>query len=413
VFATDTWLHFATKTVALTQIEAFTSPFNASFQLNENCTDIKIYATGCTLNPAAANVFLLNGDVTLKLLTNTSSDRMVKGYEQDGKQYAYLAIPPKEEFSAIDYTATSLAVTSGCKPVTSDCFSEDRISGPVAFYKCSFAMEGEIKTYYENTIQMVYFTNSSATNNHTTSALVKNPYYYAAIASVNQNIGWSKQLIDEGGVINGLHGSSIFALLCSATVYDLEYTLVNNTVTRFVTQESNSSTTTIVQSSQDQTFVGNAFLAQAASTSARFGENIAGIAESFGFAYSQAALAVAAAGTVPQAPLEVQKRVQVLAARVPKMPLGFLVASNLLLVLLGVVLTGVAAVAARRAEVGEVQARLGISAVAAERFEWHRTCGPVRDVEDFFSERSGTVGGPRVTAVRNETGGWNFGTVQF
>ena len=337
---------------------------------------------------------------------------MVKGHVQDGKRFAYLGIPPKDEFAGIDYTASSLAVESACRAVTSDCFAEGRISGPVAFYKCSFAMEGDIETNVENHLKMTYFTNSSATRNDTwRGEPQENPYYYAAIASVNQNIGWAGKLVDEGGVITGLHGASIFALFCQATVYDLEYAVANSTITRFDLRMSNSSTAYLLSSSQGRTLVGNSFISQAASTAARFADNIHDIADSFGFAYSQAALAVAAAGTVPAPPAEARRRTQVLAAQVPKTPLGFLIASNLAMVGLGVGLTAVAVAASRRDEVRQVQVRLSIPALVAERFEWDRSGRPViSEVEELFSEKSGELG-PRVTASRSGVGGWNFGTV--
>jgi len=126
------------------------------------------------------------------LLVNSSNTVMVKTYVYTGtddEQYAYLGIPSISSLANIDYTATTYAVNTVCQPATQECFSEDRISGPGAFYKCPFAMEGFIETGVINTIEWAYFTDKTGDNNKTTLVSVENPYYFAAIFSVNQNVG--------------------------------------------------------------------------------------------------------------------------------------------------------------------------------------------------------------------------------
>jgi hypothetical protein len=100
-----------------------------------------------------------------------------------------------------------------------------------------------------------------------------------------------------------------------------------------------------------------------------------------------------------------QVREQILVARVPKAPLFALIATNLLLVLLGIILAIVALIASR-GNTGEVQARLSIPALVAALFEENRA-KPVEEVEDMFEERHGEHG-PRIGVAKVVEGGWVF-----
>ena len=90
---------------------------------------------------------------------------------------------------------------------------------------------------------------------------------------------------------------------------------------------------------------------------------------------------------------------------VPKTPLRFLIAANLLLVVFGIVLSALA-ILALKGDTGEVQARLSIHALVAAAFEV-RAGKPVKEVEDFFEEKHGEQG-PRLGFVRTMDGGWTL-----
>ena len=100
-----------------------------------------------------------------------------------------------------------------------------------------------------------------------------------------------------------------------------------------------------------------------------------------------------------------QKRQQIQVAMVPKTPLRFLIAANLLLVAFGIVLS-ILALIALKGDTGEVQARLSIHALVAAAFE-ARAGKPVKEVEDFFEEKHGEQG-PRLAFVRTMDGGWTL-----
>ncbi|KAJ9663075.1 hypothetical protein H2198_001067 [Neophaeococcomyces mojaviensis] len=333
---------------------------------------------------------------------------LVQTHTVGNDQFAYLVNAQLPRLASIDYSAKSYAVQSQCKPVTSDCMSEADVSGVGTFYHCPFAFQGGAITSVgaPNSVTMAYFTDSSGNNNNTNENAIGNPYYYAAVAVMNMLNTASSGLGDDPQIQKGGHGgSTIIALFCNSTIYDLEYTSVNGTITRFITNLSNSSVTNILQGSQRLTQAGDANLVQAVSV-AGLGSSAQAISSQFALSYSQTALAVASGAFQPLPALESQSRENILVARVPKAPLACLLVANLSLAVLGIVLTVVAMLSASN-EVGEVQARLSISALVASHFEEARTRAPVEKVEDMFEETHGERG-PRIGFIRSPEGAWIF-----
>lgn len=378
-----------------------------NFVLKPDCLNVnKTFFGGCTLNPAATAIFLLDSTETLGLLVNTSTTASISTFDKNNDQYAYLGVPALPAIADIDYTASSYAIKSTCQPVTKECFWEERISGPAAWYDCPFAMQDWIATGPINTIAWEYFTDATGQDNETVTISVSNPYYYAAIFSVNQNVGWKPYVAQDPQMANGLHGSTLFAAMCEATVYDVEYTVVNRTVTRFETTLSNLSVANILQGTQHYTEVGSPFVIQASSVAVETSNSSQEVADKFAIAYSQAALALAAGATVPSPAVEAQRRREILVARVPKAPLIVLLVSCLLIVLLGVILTVLASVSVR-GDTGEVQARLSIPGLVAAHFEANGGAQSVQGIDELFDEKQG-IASRRIGIQRNHVGGWNF-----
>jgi hypothetical protein len=170
------------------------------------------------------------------------------------------------------------------------------------------------------------------------------------------------------------------------------------------TSASNLSTTQIPQGTQRLTEVRLPNPMQAASM-AGLSNSSQNIADQFALAYSQTAMAVASDAFEPRAALRSQVRKRILVARVPKAPLFALLATNLLLVVLGIVLTVVALVAIR-GDAGEAQGRLDIPTLVATMFE-ARVRLPAEKVEDMFHEGHNEQG-PRSSFARTAEGGWMF-----
>ncbi|KAF5684310.1 hypothetical protein FCIRC_4014 [Fusarium circinatum] len=398
VFAADTWLHFVTKTVLLTQFSPTTFD-SGSFMFNENCTNINTtFKGGCTLNSAAANTFLINSEPSLELLANVSSTNMVQQVaDSTGRSYAFVGLRQANQNANLDYTATSFGASSQCQVVTNHCISEDGIIGPQASYKCDFGpVQGVIPTTLVNAMVLTYFTDSSMKKNSSSLVSLPNPYYFTAIVSVNQNLGRNpnRGLIDDPDIASGLHGSTLFALLCSTKVLDWKYTSINGSVTSFSYSPSNASTTNIVMGTQGYTHVGDSYVLQQTSLDVWQSDTAQEVADRFAETYSRTVMG-AIGGALLSAPAEeAQSRSSKLVAKIPKGPLACLLVANLLLVILGLFLT-VRAFLASSSDVGDVQARLGIAALVAAHFEADKGEAAVEKIDHMFQERNGGDG-PRI-----------------
>lgn len=333
---------------------------------------------------------------------------MVRTVSRDSVELAYLGNTPQPQLSSIDYTANTWAVESKCTPVTTQCMDENRFFGASTPFQCPFAFEGDLLRS-PDPWQMAYFTDSSATDNSTQFGSIPNPYYFGVAAALNEELG---RTIDDPDnmdpeFVSAVHGAMVFALFCNATVYDLEYSMVNGSITQLSYQPSNSSTTTIVQGTQQFTNLGDSLLRQAASVAA-YNNTAQGLADDIALAYSRVALSVAAGTFTPQPASEAQLRRDILVARVPKLPLALLLLANLLLVVLGIALT-VFAFLALRGDTGEIQARLSITGLVTSCFEGPRAREGTDSVEALFGENSGQPGARMGIAKTNE-GGWAYST---
>ncbi|KAK0127663.1 hypothetical protein ONS96_007184 [Cadophora gregata f. sp. sojae] len=412
VFAADTWFHFTTKTINLTQFYPVTSALNTSVGLIPTCIDVnETTSLGCTADRAAANWFLMNGLDALSVMTNISTTMRINTLSSANDIFTYVGNPPKSALNPVDYMSHTWGITTKCAPVTTQCVDPERIAGSHFPYKCPFAMEGIMNTDSNtasiNQYKMNYFTNSTGESNSTLSTNLANPYYFATIAAVNQNFGHGPAFTaGDPEVLSTVHGADIIGLFCNTTVYDVEYTSINGTVTRFNATPANSTLTNIIQGSQQYTKVGDPSLIQGASTGALLSTSAQGIADYFALTYSQIALGVATAAFTPQPAIQAQRRENMLVAKVPIAPLACLLIANLSLALLGIILVVIAAIAAK-GETREVQARLSVVGLVAAHFEGRRAERGVEKVEDLFEERGGINGsGPRVGVVRTEGGGW-------
>jgi hypothetical protein len=350
----------------------------------------------------------MNAGESLDLLANVSTTSMVQPLTDDaGNQYAYIGLPPSLSNDSVDYVATSLAVQTQCIPVTTRCFNATSvILGPGADYSCDFAMEGFISTTPINAINIAHFTDSTLSNNSTGTISMPNPYYFAAVVSVNQNLGRNQDLINDPEITSGLHGSTLFVIVCNATVFHLKYTTANGSVTHFSLQESNSSTTNVVMGTQAYTHVGDEYILQRTSLDVWQSHSAEEIASKFAKVYSQTALAAVGAALDPRPAVDAQSRSSTIVAKVPKAPLGCLVAANLLLSFLGF-LVAVTALLVLTNDVGDVKARLGITALVATHFETNGGDKLVEKIEDMFDEFESRAG-PRIVVAKTSLGCWRL-----
>ncbi len=398
VFLADTWLHVTTKTVNFIQVTPVTSGVNYSLALQPGCLkgNNSFLAQGpwdnytdyCSLNIAETATFLVNATQSIQVLNNVSNSMAVLQYQDT--PYTYLGIPSSESLSTKDYTATTYGMYTQCKPVSNECNLNALAGASTPFY-CTDAFSGDV-TQDQNSWVTAYFTNATMESN-VTEVGIQNPYYFGIAALVDPEdqgnplvLGFMTAVPE---IVAPIHGGIAFVLSCSATLYDIEYDSVNGSVSRFITTASNNSVANIWQGVMAFTSgnMGRPNLLQA-STLAAYSDSAQELADKMAFAYSKVALAVGAEAILPRPALAAQERDSFLVARVPAAPLFTLVITNLLFVCMGFVLTFVA-LASSGGEVREIQARLSVKGLIADRFESLRGGNGVENIEEQFEESEG------------------------
>jgi hypothetical protein len=396
------------------QIKPVTTGVDYSLDLLPGCTignnsyTSQYLDSYCSLNIAATAIFLTNGTQSIQVLNNVSSTIAVLQYEDT--PYTFLGIPPSTSLSARDYTAKTYGMQTQCQPVSNEC-NLNAWAGDSTPFHCTDAFSGDL-TQAPNAWVMSYFSNATMESNDTYSG-IENPYYFGIAALVNPGGGGGPlvqtNLTTIPEIVEPVHGGVAFVLSCESTMYDIEYDSVNGSVSRFVTTASNASVANIWQGAMAFTtgYVGLPNLLQA-STLAVFSDSAQELADKMALAYSRIALAIGAEAVVPQPAMAAQERESFLVARVPVAPLFTLIAANLLFVAMGFILTFVA-LASSGGEVREIQSRLSVKGLVADRFEIGRGRNGVESMEDLFEE-SEDRGSMRVGLDYAEGSGYSYKT---
>jgi hypothetical protein len=253
--------------------------------------------------------------------------------------------------------------------------------GATTPFKCSNAFQWDlIQDSQEFT--SVFFTDATMSDNKTGNG-TQNPFYFGMAGLVNPSTGNS----EIPGIIPPTHGGAAFVLLCNTTVLEVTYNSINGSIQDFQGTPSNASTANIWQSVMAFTSIGVSNLKQAASLAA-LGNSDQQFAADMALAFSRTALAIGAQAIEKRPVLAVQRRSSFLVAKIPTAPLYLLIGANMLVALVGITLTIIALVASR-GEVKEVQARLSIFGLVADRFEGTTARLPVKDVDELFRESKG------------------------
>jgi hypothetical protein len=405
VILADTWLHVATKTVTFTQLLETGDPTSHGFGLQKACTannnswTSSKTAGACALNLAATNTFLINGTQPLQVLNNISSLATVATINS-GQNYAYLAVPPSVGLADEDWRAESFALQTQCRLVSHGCGLVGAYGTSTPF-KCSNSFQGDVTGNHQGFIS-AFFNDGTMSDNSTFSG-VGNPFYFGMAGLVNPSTGSSR----VPDTVIPTHGGTAFVLLCNTTVLEVTYNSINGTISDFQAIPSNASTANIWQSVMAYTSVGISNLKQAASLAA-LGNSDQQFSEDMASSFSKTALAIGSQAVEKRPVLASQRRFSFLAARVPAAPLYLLVGANMLVVLVGVILTVIALVASR-GDVKEIQGRMSIFGLVADRFEGTTARLAVKDVDELFRESNGQRTS-RIGIARATEGGFVYRT---
>jgi len=359
---------------------------NNSYHAQDNTYDGSADHVPCTLNPAAAQTFLINTTPIngLQVLSNVSAAAAAKWTIRDGRSYHYLGPVDSAINIRQDYTASSYGMSSSCASLTDYCMQgEEPIGAGTAFNCTANSFHGPILLNW----QSQYYTapTMSLVNERSNVFGFDNPFYF--IGAVSLPAEWAVPQ-DRAGIGQEVHGNNFIIVNCTTTVYDIMYRVRNGSVVDLDAVPSNASVVNALQSPIG--FVHSADFALVSGWSvAGLGSNTTQqMVDKWAAEYDRVAVSMAATA-LDAAPADAaQFRDDVLVTKVPLAPLACLLVANLLYTFVGAVLLVMAVAAGRDAEAHEVVSRLTVAGLVADRFEDQKARVAVEKPEEMFQELS-------------------------
>ena len=275
----------------------------------------------------------------------------------------------------IDYVANTTSMVTQCTFVTQECDihaeSTDasnayNISIPFNCYPDFSGDLGQTPATGHERAQgwnMSFYQQVNGTRTNIPVQAQSNPFhFYAATAvnSINLEDFQSESSLPEGNpgnqsLIDANHGFTAFALSCSATIYDVTFSIINGSFSDFNTTLSSPRKASIVQAPLQVGF-GQYHLYQAASLAVL--ANNDSVADTMATAFSQTGMALASGAFDFDSNIQQRFRWDVAVTKVPKAPFYYLVIVCLVYSVLGIVMSLVAIHLRRMPDVRDQQARL-------------------------------------------------------
>lgn len=410
VFLADTWLHVTTSSTEIVLTTPMSTSPKYGFGLLPKCT-LGSTITDAGSSPTAAmeacavsmgsSIFFTNPTNTYAVLGNLSTT-MTAAMFQDDRPFVYMGVPKVNATSRTDYKATTYALQTACTPVSREC-NLVSLAGASTAYHCNSIFEGNLAA---EPWKMMYFSDATLSDNDTDSG-VGNPFYFGWAALLNGGGGGNLYNSDSPQLVRNMHGGDAVVLACNTTVFDVEYTSVNNTIVQWASQMSNVSVANIVQgplAKQTGDSRATPYL-QYHSSIAMFSDSVQGLADYMALSYSKAALSFFASTLLEQDAVHAEERASMLVARVPIAPLLALVVANLLFVVAGIVLLAIALLYSD-GRTKDVQSRLSIAGLVSHAFEARHDMA-IQHTQELFEESDGK-GSTRIGLLKMPEGGYAY-----
>lgn len=404
-----------TKTISISRLSIAPNQ-DASYSLSllsPNCTTTNNTIASqagaglvCTMDTGTN--LLQAGTATLQTLNNQSNALSVLSDGPD-PTLAYLTVNPSDRARQHDFSATTYGMRTSCRPVTRSC--NMMTSGALATWNCSngaFAQAGS-NTASLN-VQQRFFDDEAMTQSSAGGASV-NPSFFALGSLTQISANPITNIANDPDVVSASNALAAI-LLCSVSLYDVTYDVIEGNVTHMSSTLSNISVTNVFIPALSESGFGWPNMANAFNMAASVADTAQDLSDQFALAYSKIALSIGAGSVVKSPALAAQTRTSILVAKVPKAPLFLLVVINLIFVLLGVVL---AIVAARSSpEAHEAQSRFSIAGIVAGMFEGDTAKTAASDglvgaqIEKLYREYYEGGATKRIGIGRGQDGGFEF-----
>lgn len=375
----------------------------------------------CSVEPSGNGPFVRDSRSIRQVLSNQSSDIEVLTHnvEDLNSTFAYLGVPAASRDTHVDFTATTFAMRTSCQPITQSCnmgfrnFTDNLTNSSIygVTFNCSNTNMVDDGTFWIlGRSSMFYPDPHMGMANETLwgTAGLDNPFGIATAYYVERSAEPSSPLADDPDMFSNEYyiGAVLF---CTVELFDAEYDLVQGNVTRFEVHSSNISAANAFAITSLASDYFNEYLTISAETAAELAVSAQDFADQYAVSYSKINIA-GGVNSVQRTPVLVaQQRADILVARVPKAPLFLLLSVNTLFILLGLILTAMAAFTSR--EASEVRSRLTIEGVVTNLFEREAARELAEVAEQGLGKRQGqeTV---RVGVDRTSKGGFAFKAFQ-
>ena len=418
----DTWLHLVIETVNVdvgsSQIPSATYGRGmADVSCVNNARNFNLGDTrnsgDCGVATLSTGRYLIGSSEAYKTLGNLSDINTVGTVQVDEHAVAYLG--PANIAHNLDYQATTLGIATQCAPMTQKCNVRPETGSTTPFH-CSKGFYGDLSEltiagvdFSTNNAQtqpitgMVWFDDAALTqyaNSSYKNNLPRNPYHLGVWAISQQSFTFNSP-----DVVNSLIGSNAWLLNCSTTVFDLTYSWVNGTVRSPSLTTANATIAGTLQYPSYLSTYTKAWMDMSAYLAGAEPDGPS-LAHAWSTSYSKIAIGLTAGFLSPRTNLQEQVRTTKLVSRVPKVPLYFLVALNIVYATLGGALAFVALVS-KPNENNDVRERMSIVGLVAYAFEGKRARRPVEKKRQMFAEYN-NEGDSRVGMERSVDRGWEY-----
>lgn len=420
----DTWLHLVIETVnvdvgssqtpSATYGRGMADVSCVNDTQNFNLVDTRTSGE-CGVARLSTGYYLTRSSEAYKTLGNLSDINTVRTVQVNDHTIAYLG--PASIPHNLDYQATTLGIGTQCTPITQKCNLTSETASETPF-RCSKGFYGDLYTlsiagrdfstnnaYTQPITGMVWFDDAALTryaNNSYQNNLPHNPYHLG-VWTISQQNG----PLDSADIVYTLLGSMAWLLNCSTTVYDLTYSWVNGTVRSTNLTKGNVTMGSTLQYPSYLSVYTQAWMDMSAYLASAEPDGKS-LAQAWSTSYSKIAMGLTAGFLSTRTNLQEQVRTTKLVSRVPKVPLYFLVALNMVYATLGGVLAFVALVS-KPNESNDVRERMSIVGLVAYAFEGARARKPVEKKRQMFAEHN-NEGDSRVGIERSVRRGWEYTT---
>jgi hypothetical protein len=327
---------------------------------------------------------IVGADEAFNTVYNLSSINHLMTAVNDSTTYAFLG--DAQVPGNVSYTASTFAVTTNCTSILNQC-TQNGSSFSLPFNCTGGAFAGNLLEQTGPNFYMSYFNDSALTEPQQGFGIYPvNPFYIGLAAQYPASLSFG--------------GKGFLILSCQVTVYNANYTWLNNDVYRFVPESvTNASVAGILSAPASLSQDPSSFVETRLSSLLRYITDPQMTSNQVSIVLSQMSLGYAAGVLSPRTNLAEIVQETLLVTRVPAAPLYILLALNCIYVLAGIGVASAALLINRSQDAREVQARLSIMGIVAQAFE-PEPRGRVEKVGDMFEElRSG---GAAVVLINKE-----------